>query len=604
MALSIRTLVTSAVVALLLLATAAVGLNAYVSTRRALEESWFRTADSLAALAAKQTAVFLADAAPAAVHAEGLVDDGRLDPSDYDAVLDHGVRVLRTHTHHTWFSWSDEAGTLASVLWWPGEEGPRIRKDLRVLVDGRSWQRMWEDQGGEWVLVDEQWTDYDPRRRSYYQAGAALTDGGRWVDPYLFESREQPGISYVLPSRDAQGTLRGVWSSDFECGPLSTFVAGLDVGNSGRAYLLDHEGRVVGHPNGEVAGADQVLYASEHSDPWLVAAWDAYVAGGSAPGAFAVGELLAAARPFAGTADAVPFTVLVVVPRAELYGPAMEQVERTVLVTVVVLVVALWVGVVFSRRLAVAIAAVEREMDQIARFELTATQLAGRPTVFREVHGMSLAHDRMKQGLRSFSRYVPRQLVAELMRSGTEARVGGDEREITVVFCDIIGFTSASEITAPDVMLAALSDYLTEMSAIVQQHQGVVVQYLGDAIIAIWGAPVQDPDHAAHGVAAGVAMRDRSRQLERLATGRGFPVLPTRIGIHTGRCIVGNIGSRDRFSYTVLGEGLRKAEWVQEQNRVHGSGLLISDATAAAVGEGSLQPVDGAEGLFEPRSAG
>jgi hypothetical protein len=183
--LSIRTVLTTVVVVLLLLlASAGVGVNAFFSSRAALDESWRQNADGLADRTSKQAALYLAGAETAVRQAEALTDAGLLDPTDYEALMVYAVRVLHANPHFTWFSWSDEQGTLAAALWWPGEEGPALRKLIRTQrAEGVAWNRQWELREGAWVLVEDLESDYDPRKQDYYKIGAAQQERGIWVTP-------------------------------------------------------------------------------------------------------------------------------------------------------------------------------------------------------------------------------------------------------------------------------------------------------------------------------------------------------------------------------------------------------------------------------------
>ena len=572
---SLRTALTAVVVGLLLLAAGGVATNAWFSTRALLDQTWRDTARMTAARTAKEAAVFLGDADPAVRMTEHLADEGLLDPNDYDAVMDHAVLMLETYPRHTWFSWADEQGALAAALWWPTEDGVELRKDLRVRQeDGQTWHRQWTRTDGEWLEVRNEYTAYDPRTRPWYIEGAK--GDGVWVGPYLFLSRQQPGATYALGSRDSEGSLRGVWTSDFECGPLSAYLAGLQVEDSGRVYVVNDDGAVLGHPEGQVAGEGEVLNAADHPDAWLKTAWTHHK--GTEP--VAVDGLVVAVHPFPASSK-VPWNVVVVVPEDELYGVARAQARQAAQLTLALLLLAVVWGLLFSRYLANAVRAVERQMGQIARFELSDVELSEKPSAFREINQMSTAHDHMKHGLRSFARYVPRQLVDQLMQGGTEATRGGSERVVTVLFCDIAGFTTLVEAGEPKVVFAALSAYLTEMDEIIEDEDGCVVQYLGDAIMAVWGAPAEDPDHAQKAVVAARRMREAIGRRIQEAPGQGWPELHTRIGLHTGPCLIGNVGAAERFSYTIVGEGVRTAEHMEGLNKKHGTQLLVSDATAS-----------------------
>src|SRR5207253_1433789 len=119
-----------------------------------------------------------------------------------------------------------------------------------------------------------------------------------------------------------------------------------------------------------------------------------------------------------------------------------------------------------------------------------------------------------KSSLRSFGRYVPRELVQDLLLSGREAVLGGEKREITTLFSDIAGFTTIAESMEPDKLVRTLGDYFESMSETIREHLGTVDKYIGDAIMAFWGAPRSLPDHALQACRAALAMRDRLRVLQ------------------------------------------------------------------------------------------
>lgn len=571
--LSIRSVLMAGGVLALLMTSVVVGGYATVSTRRVLERSWQQQVENVADRTSGQIEVFLARAEPTVQMAEGQADAGLLDLDDPMALLDFNTRVLRHNPGHTWFSWADEQGTLASALWWPSDQGPILSRDLRLQTEEGTWERRWEEHGGEWLLVSERWTDYDPRGRPYYRD--SIASEGVWTSPYVYLSRGQAGVSYVLPSRDDERKLRGAWSSDFECGPIADYLASLRIGQTGRAYLVDAEGVLVAHPDGVLDEEGELLRAQTHPDPWLRAAWSA------GPGSFAEGGLVGAHR----TLDSGPeWTLLVVLPKSELYATAQSQERQLALFTALLLILALGVAALFARRFSEAVSAVEQQMKRIARFELNEVALADYGTVLREVRSMGHAHDRMKEGLRSFARYVPQQLVQQLMQRGEEAHLGGEERVLTVLFCDIAGFTTLMEGNEPMDVLGALTETMTELDRIIEGAGGTVVQYLGDAILAVWGAPEPMEHHALRATQAAMAMRERVDDLVAAAEAEGRPALRVRIGLHTGPCIVGNVGSEQRFSYTVLGEAVHRAEQVQDANKVHGTRVLLTAETAAELG--------------------
>lgn len=200
-----------------------------------------------------------------------------------------------------------------------------------------------------------------------------------------------------------------------------------------------------------------------------------------------------------------------------------------------------------------------------------------------------LVADRDKRLLRkSFALYLAPSIVDRLVTAERPPELGGEEREITVWFSDVAGFTSISESLPPGELVLLMNAYLSAMTDIVEAHGGFVDKYIGDAIVAVFGAPLDEPDHARQAVAAAVECQSRLAELNRSeATFRGR-TLAQRIGINTGRALVGNIGSRRRFNYTVMGDTVNVASRLEGTNKVYGTQILVSETTVAAAGEGIL----------------
>jgi adenylate cyclase len=185
----------------------------------------------------------------------------------------------------------------------------------------------------------------------------------------------------------------------------------------------------------------------------------------------------------------------------------------------------------------------------------------------------------MKTSLRSFRKYVPADLVALLMASGQEAELGGERRSLTIYFSDIANFTSISESMDPEKLVDHLGEYLQVLSDQILATGGTVDKYIGDAIMAIWGAPLERPDHALAACTAALRNQQALSELCARWTKEGKPPLQARIGIHTGEAVVGNIGSSNRMNYTVIGDTVNLASRLEGLNKFYGTQILISEAT-------------------------
>jgi adenylate cyclase len=222
--------------------------------------------------------------------------------------------------------------------------------------------------------------------------------------------------------------------------------------------------------------------------------------------------------------------------------------------------------------------------------------------------------DRDKRLLRSsFALYLTPALIDRMLAADRLPELGGEQREVTVFFSDLAGFTALSEHLDPHGLVALMNEYLTAMTEIIESEGGYVDKYEGDAIMAIFGAPLDDPLHALHAVQAALACRARLAALNHeseLFQGRH---LRARIGLNSGEALVGNIGSRRRFNYTALGDAVNLAARLEGACKLYGTAILASAATREAAGAaiawreidrvqvmGRMQPVT----IFEPLTAG
>lgn len=184
---------------------------------------------------------------------------------------------------------------------------------------------------------------------------------------------------------------------------------------------------------------------------------------------------------------------------------------------------------------------------------------------------------RMLRG--AFAYYVPEKVVQEIITNPDRLTLGGEERVVTVLFSDVAGFTSISEKLKPHDLVALLNDYLTDMTNIVLKHSGIIDKFEGDAIMAEFGVPVAFEGHERSACMAAIEMQRELREKRARWAREGRPALHARIGINTGEVIVGNMGSRDVFDYTVMGDHVNLGSRLEGANKTYGTEIMISEFT-------------------------
>jgi len=178
-----------------------------------------------------------------------------------------------------------------------------------------------------------------------------------------------------------------------------------------------------------------------------------------------------------------------------------------------------------------------------------------------------------------FSCYMSEVLVKELESNPQKARLGGDRRFITIFFSDLANFTTLSERFEPERIVSLLNDYFTEMSQVILDSQGVIDKYQGDGIMAFWGAPISLEDHAIRACHAARGCQVRMGKINQALSRGGIPPLSMRIGLHSGDAVVGNMGSMQRFDYTIIGDNVNLASRLEGVNKQFGTKVIISETT-------------------------
>ncbi|HEX2554341.1 MAG TPA: adenylate/guanylate cyclase domain-containing protein [Microvirga sp.] len=269
-----------------------------------------------------------------------------------------------------------------------------------------------------------------------------------------------------------------------------------------------------------------------------------------------------------------------IVPEEEFLGSIETTIRLLGLSLAALVALAGLLGVAAARRLVVEpVARVAQDLGFVERFELD--RLPRRRSRVREIDRLSQAIERMGAGLADFAKFIPTELVRSLVAEGMRLEPGGERREITVLFADLAGFTRLSEQLGEEVV-PIVSRYLEAASHAVAAEQGTVDKFIGDAVMAFWGAPRSDADQAVHACRAALAI---AGALERIALDPAIAAtLKVRVGVQSGPAIVGNIGSPTRLNYTALGDTVNLASRLEAVNKIYGTTILIGPATRALAG--------------------
>ncbi len=194
--------------------------------------------------------------------------------------------------------------------------------------------------------------------------------------------------------------------------------------------------------------------------------------------------------------------------------------------------------------------------------------------------------EREKKKIRgAFQYYLTASVITEILKDPSKLKLGGDKKDLTVMFSDIPGFTTISEKLTPEELVSLLNEYLTVMTDIVFKYEGLLDKYIGDAIMAVFGAPLEQPDHALHGCRTALEMMAELKVLQERWSREGRPYVDIGVGINSGDMVVGNMGSNMRFDYTVMGDNVNLSSRLEGINKEYGTHIIISEYTYEVVKE-------------------
>lgn len=295
---------------------------------------------------------------------------------------------------------------------------------------------------------------------------------------------------------------------------------------------------------------------------------------------------IAITRKIAGYGDE-PWTLGAYFETSQI-SDEIERVIGSAMLGLVAMAVAVIVAILLGRRLARPIQAIAGQATRVADFDLDGVAPLPRSRVL-ELDNQASAFNAMLIGLRAFSTYIPRSLVAKLVRTGEIGIAEPREAVVTVMFTDIAGFTTLSEQMEAAAAARLLNHHFAILCGAVDAHGGTVDKFLGDGMLAFFGAPDRLEGHAAAAVRAAAAIREELEKDNMEAPSEGRPPLHVRIGIHTGSVIVGNIGASDRVNYTIVGDTVNVSQRLQDLGKQLEPGAIaaiaISGETASRLDE-------------------
>ncbi|MDF2972584.1 MAG: hypothetical protein K0R61_3034 [Microvirga sp.] len=438
---------------------------------------------------------------------------------------------------------------------------------------------------------------YDPRARPWY--GKAVAAGATTVtDPEVFWGFGLVGFTVAAPIV-VDNKLLGVAAADITLDSFSAYLGSRRISEGSISYLLDQNGMVLAASDGSGAARSD---RDDVVDLRHVSAVDtglAALAYGLRPrgGLVSVYEFSHDGREYIAGLSAFDessgkrWQLFVVTPLDDFTQQFSLNNRRMLMLGLAAILVQLLIIYVLARLIASPLQKLALKVERINRLERS--RLPPLVSSVREVALLSRAIETLDVAVKAFARFVPVDLVRQLLQSEQKLELGGQSRFLTIFFSDVEGFSTMAENMPARDLLARMSMMLELVSKAVHDESGTIDKFIGDGVMAFWGAPGLLDDHAWHACIAALRIQWALDDLNRQWRHAGVPQMRVRIGIHSDAVLVGNVGSQERMSYTVIGDGVNIAARLEGINKIYGTLTCISHDSFREAGDRlCVRPID------------
>ncbi len=429
-----------------------------------------------------------------------------------------------------------------------------------------------------WYYLDQNFSIVDQEKfphitiftktRPWY-LGASQSKQIYWTNPYYYIHTHDLGITASNAINDKDGNLKMILGVDISFIELSNFLKKQTIGQYGHAFLTDQSGKLLipsfSGPNAKRIPPEALKAALSYfkktndrnfSFKFHHTRYLSYVS--NMPAIFGQHWL-----------------IITIVPFSDFFSDLIKTQMEVTLITLIILMFSILIIIYFSKRISNPIVALASEVDKITNLDLSSHRRIFSYII--EIRTMDASVASLREAMRSFSRYVPKEIVKQLLAQGKEITLHVDKRRLTILFSDIQDFTTISETNSLSILMPLLNEYFDGLSKIILENQGTIDKYIGDSIMAFWGAPLVAPNHAELACRTALLCRHFLIDFNEKCREQGKPQLLTRFGISAGPVVVGNIGTLERMNYTVIGDAVNTAARLQVTDKIYHVSIIISE---------------------------
>ncbi len=517
---------------------------------------------------------------------------------DNEAALDYFMELLNTHKEFAMVYFGDTKGNLIMGRRMP--DGSLTRRYIYRTNDSVITKYIHENKSYNATFpttTESAENGYDPRTRGWYKKAVAQKQTV-WTNVYIFATDNMPGFSCASPVYDDEGKLIGVACIDIGIRELSLYLGNISTTEHSKLFIYDQDNQIIAKPMKPNDPIDTLLNVfpsadgtntfnmkkvTDKSDPIIS---EAFEAGRGKENTDGIYSISIEDKNYLCKIDSMildeelSMNIGMVVPDEDIMGIVYKNNRTVLIISLCVIIIAIVISILISSLISTPMKTLSNEMNNIRKLSIDDENVEIDSGI-REIDTMVDSFQGMKQGLVNFKKYVPADLVSQLIKNNQDAEIGGKKQTLTLMFSDIENFTSIAEKTRPEELVNRLYDYFSVFAHSITENKGTIDKYIGDSVMAFWGAPIE-MDVKAHATLAcrsALACQMQGFNLSNAWIREGKPKFRTRFGIHTGEVVVGNMGSDERINYTVLGDNVNLASRLEGLNKFYGTEIIVSSVT-------------------------
>jgi adenylate cyclase len=479
--------------------------------------------------------------------------------------------------------WADEKGNF---IYARKESNDTITSEIYQHGDGGVFTRTIIKRDTQGKVISQYLSNdlsFDPRTRPWYQQVKA-EKGTVWTPIYKFAFQHTDGLTISSPVFK-NGQFFGAFGVDIVLSNLTQFIKRIQkITPNSFLFIINKNGKLIA--SSDASSFVQLSSANEKSkgiNPDLMQLINQTGKEYKQRGENKLRTFSYFYKDHTYIVAYAPSIVFanhdwligIISPRIDFISNLRKMHSITVYLSLAILALGIFLVSSLVSHIVKPLKRLVEETEHIKEFDLDHKILIH--SKIKEVIQLRNSIDSMKLGLKLFQKYIPKVLVRQLIESGEDVRTGGVKKTLTVFFSDIENFTTIAEKMEPNELIHQMGVYFEELSKIIIDEKGTIDKYIGDAIMAFWGAPLPNKSPNHHAARAALRCQKKLNELNSIWEQKGNRALVTRIGIHMGDAIVGNLGSSERLNYTALGDTINIASRLESINKNYGTKIIVSD---------------------------